>query len=91
MLLRTLPSQVEQYNLIVVVGAKDEADNVVTVRTRDDVMTAAVQRALNSVLAMPTGDGLLPASEQAQHQAQQVVLSCHHLVDVCKHLTQTFQ
>ena len=69
--------QVEQYNLIVVVGAKDEADGTVTVRTRDAQMAAAVQEAL--------------AATGHSSADQQVVVPRGQLLDLCNRLVQHFK
>ncbi len=81
----TIRFQVEQYNLIVVVGASDEAAGVVTVRARDDGMAAAVRGVMLQAGLSPTeGFGVLP-----DHHT--TVMTCEQLVAVCAALTKAFQ
>lgn len=77
--------QVEQYNLILVVGAADEAAGVVTVRARDDGMAAAVREVmLQAGLTPSEGFGVQPDKHTT-------VMTCDQLIAVCAALTKGFK
>ena len=76
-------AQVEQYNLIVVVGARDAAEGVVTLRCRDDATS-------ESVLSTLVSQGIVAADRQSVGDGQ-VVLTLPQVVTLCGQMVADFK
>ncbi len=85
----------EQYNLIVVVGAQEAGKNTVTVRPRD----AGMASAMDDVLAELQGASASGSSDsatstvtpKATRDDMMRTFSCDHLVDICSTMTRRFK